>query len=247
MPATLPNQMIVEGAEDQHAIIHLMKQHVEWGEQRHSWPVEIQVGKSVSEILEREHLSARLKQSGLQALGIVLDADESLRDRWVSVRGLLMEFMDELPATIPAGGLIGETREGVRLGVWLMPDNSSPGMLETFLRRLVPSVAQEVWIHAQEAVHSARAKGAPCRPVHDDKATIHTWLAWQDPPGERFGIAISKQMLDPHAEGARQFIDWFRAIYRLSPKAVPPSGSSSVSKRLLKRSGLGSRKRADTA
>lgn len=67
--------------------------------------------------------------------------------------------------------------EGKTLGIWLMPDNRSRGMLETFLAYLVPGGGSDLWTHACEAVAEAYGRGAPCREVHHDKARIHTWLA----------------------------------------------------------------------
>jgi hypothetical protein len=96
-----------------------------------------------------------------------------------------------------------------------MPDNRSAGMMETFLRHLIKPEDEPLWIHAQAAFAQAKAIGAHCRDVHADKAHIHTWLAWQDPPGQAFGIALVKNILDARSATAMPFVDWFRRLYGL--------------------------------
>ena len=60
---------------------------------------------------------------------------------------------------------------------------------------------------------------APFIAARRQKAQVHTFLAWQEPPGLRFGIAIGSGALDPHAVGAGPFVDWFRRVYELDPLA----------------------------
>jgi hypothetical protein len=96
-----------------------------------------------------------------------------------------------------------------------MPDCGSAGMLETFLALLVPATDSAVWDHAVASFETAHSLGAPCLDAHHDKARIHTWLAWQDPPGASFGLALTKKTLDPNAPGAAAFVSWFKQLYRL--------------------------------
>jgi hypothetical protein len=96
-----------------------------------------------------------------------------------------------------------------------MPDNVSHGMLETFLRHLVN--ADAVWLErrARRIATAALRSGAPCHASHIDKAAIHTFLAWQEPPGLSFGRAILKKVLDPESKYAAPFVGWFRTPYEL--------------------------------
>ena len=120
-----------------------------------------------------------------------------------------------MPDTMPVSGLITEAND-LRLGIWIMPDNSSSGMLENFLHYLIPDTDQSLWNFAKSSVDTAKINSAPFRDVHLPKAEIHTWLAWQDPPGERFGIAITKKFLDPHSTSATAFVDWFKNLFGLN-------------------------------
>jgi hypothetical protein len=111
--------------------------------------------------------------------------------------------------------VIEKNEQGKRLGIWIMPDNVERGMMETFMTFLVPEQQQDVWQLAQSSSHQARGLGAQFREVHRDKATIFTWLAWQDPPGQSLGTALVQRALDPHAPYAGRFVAWFRQLYGL--------------------------------
>lgn len=96
-----------------------------------------------------------------------------------------------------------------------MPDNQSRGMIETFLRFLVPTASADLWSYALEAMLAARSRGATWRDGHADKAAMHTWLAWQDPPGQSFGNALLTKCLDPNSKLAAAFVQWFRRLYNV--------------------------------
>jgi hypothetical protein len=116
---------------------------------------------------------------------------------------------------MPTSGLIAQNAEGKRFGLWIMPDNSSNGDLELFLRYLVPVDSEPVWKFAVECVANAKAIGAPYTDFHVRKANLYTWLAWQEPPGRSPGTAITQKILDPQADAATDFIKWFRDLYEL--------------------------------
>jgi hypothetical protein len=44
---------------------------------------------------------------------------------------------------------------------------------------------------------------------------MHTWLAWQEPPGARLHEAVRNHALDPRAPLARSFVDWMKRLYDL--------------------------------
>jgi hypothetical protein len=88
-------------------------------------------------------------------------------------------------------------------------------MIETFCKFLIPDEAATIWQYALSVAGTAKQQGAPFREVHTEKANIHTWLAWQDPPGERMGSAITKKILDPNAPYAAPFSAWFKRLYEV--------------------------------
>lgn len=122
-----------------------------------------------------------------------------------------------MPRQLPDGGLLLRNEGSLRFGVWVMPDNASDGGLETFLRHLVPTRVAPIWSHAEQSTVRARELGADYRDAHFAKARMHTWLAWQDPPGRPLGVALTAKVLDPHSPGAQPFVNWFRTLYDLEP------------------------------
>ena len=97
-----------------------------------------------------------------------------------------------------------------KAGVWLMPDNRVPGILENFLLFLVPSSDQQL-PHAKSCVESI------AQPRFKDKdmpkALIHTWLAWQKNPGKPYGTAITARFLDATAPSGQVLGRWLRQLF----------------------------------
>jgi hypothetical protein len=215
----VPNRkkLLVEGQDDLYAIVQLMAAHVNWGSKPQDWPVHIEPYGGVEKILASGSISVELKSPKIDTLGIVIDADEDLAARWRRLRSLCESAVPPLPSDLPSNGLITQTNDGKRLGIWIMPDNVSRGMLETFLKFLVPEPEEPIWVRAQEAVSHAIAGGAKCRPLHVDKSNIYTWMAWQDPPGQSLGTALLSRVLDARAPHAVPFVTWFRNLFELEP------------------------------
>ncbi len=211
-----PKKLLVEGEEDKRVIPHLMEANgISWGPTPEHAPVFIQPYDGIDNLLKPGIIETELKASGLQSLGIVADADENAMEQWQRIRTRCLSLFPNTPTELPATGLIQSDGEGLTIGVWIMPDNRLRGMLETFLAYLVPRTSQVVWSYAAEAFEEARRIGAPCKAVHADKARIHTWLAWQEPPGRPLHNAVIERILDPHTSYATEFVNWFRLLYRL--------------------------------
>ncbi len=49
--------------------------------------------------------------------------------------------------------------------------------------------------------------------VHKSKARIHTWLAWQNPPGLPMGTSIKKNLFDTNKELCLLFIEWIKKLF----------------------------------
>jgi hypothetical protein len=211
-----PKHLVVEDNDQKGAVIGLMRHNgVPWPPfEDDGWPVYIYVAGSTDGVLKKSTLSTRFKESGLQTLGIITDADDNFPARWNRVKSFCQEVFAAVPTDCPDGGLI-LTNGGKKFGAWIMPDNKSSGMIETFCRMLIPNKAAPIWGHATAAAGQARTLGAPFRDVHVEKAHVATWLAWQDPPGERMGTAITMKVLDPAALSAAAFVKWFKELYEV--------------------------------
>ena len=210
-----PRKLLVEGPTDKSVIPYLMEANgVAWPDPPVS-PVFIEPYGSVDEILKPEVIALEIGASGLEALGVVVDANGDAGARWDEVRTWCSSEFADLPEQIPVGGLDVVHSDGVRFGVWIMPDNRLTGMLEDFLVRLIPDDSSGLYELAASSVADAKRRGAPFRDVQVRKAEIHTWLAWQDPPDLRLHDAVKHAVLNPARAESRTFVNWFRRLFRV--------------------------------
>jgi len=135
-PKPKPQQLLVEGKNDQHVIWALCKKY----QVPETFSVEVPTeedGQGIEVLLEG--LSARLKENNLLTLGIVVDADRDLLARWQSVRyRLSASGYQNIPEAPPPEGWVYAPPDLPKVGVWLMPNNQLPGMLEDFVAHLIP-------------------------------------------------------------------------------------------------------------
>jgi hypothetical protein len=116
-----------------------------------------------------------LIEPGLRTLGVVLDADENLERRWQAISDRLSkEGYTALPGVPDRAGTIIEEFDKPKVGIWLMPDNQLPGMLEDFVVHLIPQddglrpKAERILAEIeQQNLHRYAL-------VHHQKALIHT-------------------------------------------------------------------------
>uniref|UniRef100_UPI00405641A5 DUF3226 domain-containing protein n=1 Tax=Candidatus Electronema sp. TaxID=2698783 RepID=UPI00405641A5 len=208
--------LLVEGEEDKRVIPQLVEANgVKWGEKKGEWIVEIKSLGSVEKLLDKEEISIQIKTpENLKILGIILDADDCPADRWQSIRNCLIKIYPDIPQQLPSTGLIhpGE----IKLGIWMMPDNKERGMLETFLQFLLPETGKALWQFTEQSCLQAKEQGAYFKDCHSDKAKIHTWLAWQNPPGLQLHQAVMKESIFPPASPqAAVFMQWFRELFEV--------------------------------
>jgi hypothetical protein len=164
--------------------------------------------------LERGFIEATLKASGVNAVGILVDANGDPASRWEQLRNRVAESYPEFPEDLPPTGAIHVVTDKPRIGVWVMPDNVRTGMLETLLLALRigdPALHD----HARDATGQAHALGAPFRDTHREKAELHAWLAWQDPPGRQLHEAVRAKKLPPAPPVTDAFVAWFRQLFEV--------------------------------
>jgi len=94
-----------------------------------------------------------------------------------------------------------------------MPNNRLPGMLEDFVRMLIPG-GDALVPEAEGALSIIEGKRLRrYAPQYRPKAFIHTWLAWQEEPGKPMGLAITKKDLNPGSPQADVFVAWLRRLF----------------------------------
>lgn len=205
MAEKYPQKLLVEGKDDMHVIWALCEQFSL---------------KETFDVVNIEgignlpdHISLRLKQSGIKTIGIIIDADTEIGSRWEQVRNQLLNEGIAVPEVLPPTGLILSVTNKPKIGVWIMPDNTLNGMLEDFIRFLVPSndqLLQEVNIHLNNIESKNLQK---YNPTARSKATIHSWLACQSDPGTPLGQSITKKYLDTNTEICQTFISWLNNLF----------------------------------
>ena len=207
-------KLLVEGATDERVIPYLMESNgVDWGS-RDDPVVLIKPYNGVEELLKPGVVEVELLDSGLKALGVMVDANGDASDRWNRIKALCDKQFKNLPNGIPQNGLDTVHPEtGARFGVWIMPDNRFSGMLEDFLIRLIPENSRGLYELAEKCVDEAARSGAPFKNVHEAKAKIYTCLAWQDEPGKQLHEAVHHRVLDPERPESRPFVNWFRRLF----------------------------------
>ncbi len=201
-------RLTVEGQNDKWAIINLLQRHgFNPPADDQSTPYVHDAG-SVERVLDS--LSAGVRT--YERYGIVIDADAGLERRWVQIRSHLSPLGITLPdSPAPGGTVVVGLRPHHRVGVWIMPNNQDPGILEDFLAKLVPP-GDACWPHACEATARAREIGAPLGEKDVSKGTIHAWLAWQKQPGLPFGQALTARVLRHDTPEALDFVGWFMRL-----------------------------------
>jgi hypothetical protein len=139
-----------------------------------------------------------------------LDADEGVEQRWDQLKYRLGKVLGAaVPRRPDPKGTLLRIPDGPLFGVWIMPDNRLPGMLENFLAFLVPnndSLLPRVDGFLEEIKTIRRFSES-----HLPKARIHCWLALQKEPGKPLGQAITARYLDASREVADPFVQWLRA------------------------------------
>lgn len=220
MPRPRHHRLLVEGDEDKRVIPELIEANgIPWGERRREAIVDIKSYDGIENLLDRKVIATELKASGLVALGILADANDDAAKRWRRLRQACLPSVPDMPEELPEEGLVYVCESGIKLGVWIMPDNRMRGMLETFLALLVPAELKPVWEWTEALCDEAHRKGARFRTPHRDKARIHAWLAFQDPPGRPLHNAVIEKVLDPTSPNAEPFVGWFRRLYGLERRA----------------------------
>jgi hypothetical protein len=205
--------LLVEGINDCHVVMALCGVH--------GVPQTFGIYQCDSDVGVLKRLNALIaKPNPPQVIGVMLDADNSPRSRWDSIRGKLRHYNYDFPAMPDADGTVvsdisvhevSPLEHRPKLGFWLMPNNQDTGMLEDFCAELAEPTSLSF---AKECVEQASTKNLiTFKEVHRSKAVIHTYLAWQDEPGYPLGKAITSQALRPNTEIAIKFTNWLTALF----------------------------------
>jgi hypothetical protein len=211
-----PDLLLGEGPDDANLLYHLLKHHsvpVVERDRTSVAGVDIRDGGGINTLLNA--IPVWLRRSELQRLGIVIDADSDIAARWQSLQDRLRGAgYNTVPNTPNPAGTIITQPDLPAVGVWLMPNNVLPGMLEDFARLLMPA-NDTLWLKAAQCLQSLDETERRFSANHLSKAHLHTWLAWQEEPGKPIGQAVTNCYFDANAPQAQQLIEWIRRLFNL--------------------------------
>ena len=160
-----------------------------------------------------EQIPVRFKQSGIESLGIIIDADSEIKSRWTSLRSLLSAQNFNVPDELPLTGLVIKNDSNIKVGVWIMPNYNLNGMLEDFISFLVPKDDKLLPIVNSTLEDIERKKLNKYASIHKSKAVIHSWLAWQEDPGTPMGLGITKRYLTTDEATCSLLIRWIDELF----------------------------------
>ena len=201
--------LMVEGTDDEHVLKHICGAH------KIPRLDKVKPYGGDGRLLAAIPLQIKLSKEKGDVVGIVIDADADLGARWQSLRDIFVNAgYPNVPRQPDPDGTILESPEETflpRAGVWIMPDNKTPGILEDFLRFLIPDQPNTLFAHAERSVATVPER----RFTENDtpKALIHTWLAWQKDPGKPYGTAITAKFMDSRLPQSRALADWLRRLF----------------------------------
>lgn len=200
--ASVPERiLLVEGPDDEHVIRHICLRHGDIAD------FEIRQTKGIDKLLAA--IEAETKAAGRQSVGLLVDANSSLDDRWRSLADRLRQVGIEPPQTLDEEGCVIPGRP--RLGLWLMPDNLNSGELEDFVRTLIPA-DDPVWPLATKYIDEIPPEHRQFSASKVSRAQIHAWLAARKEP-RQMGSAIGTGELSANGELAVRLVAWLRSLF----------------------------------
>lgn len=197
--------LLVEGKDDQHVLWALCRAH--------NLPETFEVLEMTGVDSLLESIPVRLKAQNEDRLAVLLDADTDIGARWNALRSSVHRFYPEsLPSQPDPLGTVSQLSASLTFGAWLMPDNTVPGILESFIRFMVPA-DDKLFPLSESFVNNLPPDLQRVPVVRRAKAHIHTWLALQSEPGKPLGQAITAKYLDGAGPGSAALISWLKRMF----------------------------------
>lgn len=203
-------KLLVEGNEDKHVIIAL------WNNAKLPESFDVVDCHSITKLLDNLKIRLTLPQTN-ERIGVVVDADADMLARWNAIRDRLQATgkYDCKNLQLPENGLVLNPISfgDPIIGVWVMPNNNLPGLLEDFVATLsepddpLMAKADDVLNQLEEE------KIQKYKDVHRAKAKIHSYLAWQDEPGKPMGTSITAHVLNPGSPNGVRFLEWLKRLF----------------------------------
>ena len=211
--------LLVEGQDDKHVVLHLCKQHQAtlsfFFPDKDNPQVTVSDRQAVS-ILDKdnitqllESLDPEIKAPGRQAVGILADANDDMAGRWDAIQNRLRRAGIDPPQSPNPDGTIIQVKP--RIGIWLMPDNTSAGELEDFVTQMIPT-GDRVWPLSQSYIEGIPKTERKFSEGKTLRAQLYAWLAAREDP-RRMGLAIGARDLNVDGDLSQKFVVWLNELF----------------------------------
>lgn len=199
-----PNVMLVEGLSDSRFLWHIRNNLA----LTLSFDIETKSGRSAL----IDGIYPELLPNVRRTVGVLVDADDDHEARWGEVSSRIAEGGIQTPPTPdPAGTVINNEPPLPRVGIWIMPDNQSPGELEDFVIDMIPD-DDPVWPRSVNYINGIPRVERRFTDGKIDRSKLYAWLATRrNPP--HIGAAIGAGDFDLRTERCQRFVAWLERLY----------------------------------
>ena len=207
-----PRLLIVEGADDDHVIRH--------ASERSGVAISFAIDAcgGLSNLLSR--MRTELRARDRESLGFVLDANNHPEQRWESISSRLSRAGIEAPwQPDPNGTIIPGDELNPTVGIWMMPDNKSPGELEDFVARMIPR-NDYIWPLSKAYIEGISIEHRLFG-TKEVRAKVLSWIATREDPGF-MGQAIARGDLNTDTPLCQTFTAWLNRLFA-QPDAPDPA------------------------
>ena len=202
IPSAVRGVLLVEGPRDKYVVEEICRHH----HMGHGF--DISVKSDIDQLLDG--IVPEILASRSRSVGILADANDDLINRWNKIRDRVYTGGIELPESLSQMGCIVETEDKPRIGVWLMPDNTSAGELEDFVAKMIPS-DDNVWPLSKRYIATIPD------PAFTDKkrvrAQLYAWLAARKNP-KHMSTAIEDKDLEVNGMLCQTLVAWLNGLFR---------------------------------
>lgn len=160
----------------------------------------------------------QLEHARITHLGMVLDADFS-SDNWgyEATLNCVKEKITKanLGYNDPVhkdSGLFFPHSDGLNnIGLWIMPNNKSEGMLENWIADVLKDEDPPLLDYASQVINNLPTP-KKFKDIHRIKSEITTWLAWQKIPGQSFDTLVETGFNEEHPVYLN-LISWLKKVF----------------------------------
>lgn len=166
-------------------------------------------------------LISQMEHGHVKRLGIIVDADfkhnhSGHTSTYKKVTQLLSNSGYKIPSPYPSKLLkyIFQHPDGLPdIGLWIMPDNNSDGMLENWVEASITDAGQiKLLRQAKASIGQIKAPFFDIK-THQIKAEIYTWLAWQKMPDKDIASVVGDKLIDLNSINVKNLSAWAKDVF----------------------------------